>query len=101
MNLFVIDLTYTADLAEVDKFLEPHRAFLKEHYSSEVFLASGPKNPRTGGVILARAASRAAVEAIVDRDPFRLEGIADYKITEFSPVLSVPGFPGGAPMTSA
>lgn len=94
MNLFVIDLTYCADLSEVDKLLEPHRAFLKTQYEAGVFLASGPKHPRTGGVILARGGALEEMECLVALDPFKREGVADYRITEFSPVMSVPGFPG-------
>jgi len=92
MNLYVIDLTYRADLAEADRLLEPHRVFLKQHYAAGVFLASGPKVPRVGGVILARGDSREAIERVVDLDPFKAEGVADYSITEFSPVMTAPGF---------
>jgi len=96
MNLFVIGLTYSADLAEIDRLLEPHRDFLKKHYAAGVFLASGPKVPRIGGVILARGDSREAIERVVDLDPFKAEGVASYSITEFSPVMTLPGFPAAA-----
>lgn len=94
MSLFVIDLTYTADLADVDRHLEAHRSFLKDQYAAGHFLASGPKNPRTGGVILAKGSSRAEIEHLVALDPFKIEAVASYAITEFYPVMSVPGFPG-------
>lgn len=45
-----------------------------------------------GGVILCRAADRAAVEALTAEDPFRIHGVADYEIIEFSPVKRLPGF---------
>lgn len=93
MNLFVIDLTYTADLAEVDRHLDAHRAFLKSQYEAGLFLASGPKTPRTGGVILAKGSSRAEIENLVELDPFKGAGVATYSITEFSAAMHAPGFP--------
>ncbi|WP_269581638.1 YciI family protein [Roseibium sp. Sym1] len=93
MNLFVIDLTYTAGLDAIDRLLEPHRAFLEAQYADGLFLASGPKNPRTGGVILARSESREALERVLEQDPFKAERVADYQVTEFSPVMTAPDFP--------
>lgn len=34
MNLFVIDLHYTAELAEIDALVEDHRSFLREQYAA-------------------------------------------------------------------
>lgn len=90
-NLFVVDLTYIADLSKIDALLEPHRTFLKSGYDRGVFLASGPKEPRTGGVILARANTRAELEKLIDQDPFKQEGVAEYRITEFNPVMKADG----------
>lgn len=92
MNLYVIDLTYTADLSDVDALLEAHRAYLKDHYAAGVFLVSGPKSPRTGGVILAQGTGLDDIERVVDLDPFKTGGVADYAITEFSPVMRAPEF---------
>lgn len=49
--MYVIELTYKASLAEVNKHLEAHRAFLDVYYERGIFLASGPKVPREGGII--------------------------------------------------
>ncbi|WP_428524792.1 YciI family protein [Roseibium sp.] len=90
-NLFVVDLTYIADLSKIDALLEPHRAFLKSGYDRGVFLASGPKEPRTGGVIIARANTRAELEKLIEQDPFKQEGVAEYRITEFNLVMKADG----------
>jgi uncharacterized protein YciI len=39
----VISLTYIVDLTTVETQLEAHREFLRQHYETGVFLASGPK----------------------------------------------------------
>lgn len=86
--MFLILLTYTKPLAEVDRFVAEHRAFLERHYASGQFLLSGRKEPRTGGVILATAGQRSEIEDIVRRDPFHREGIAEYEIVEFVPTMA-------------
>jgi uncharacterized protein YciI len=87
--MFLVLLSYTKPLDEIDRWLPEHRAFLEEHYASGHFLLSGRKEPRTGGLILVRASSRDMVEAIVRRDPFHREQVADYEIIEFLPSMSV------------
>jgi len=86
--MFVILLNYLKPLSEVDRFVAEHRAFLERHYASGHFLLSGRQEPRTGGVILARAPTRAEIETIVLSDPFNREKIARYEIVEFLPSMA-------------
>lgn len=81
--MFVIELTYKADLAQVDAHMKAHVAFLRKHYDAGNFLVSGRKIPRDGGIILAVGESKAAVQAIVETDPFVSRGLADFRIVEF------------------
>lgn len=87
-------LTYRKPLDEVDRFISEHRQFLERHYAAGHFLISGRKVPRTGGVILAKAESRAEIEHIVRNDPFHREGIAEYQIIEFLPSMTASQFSG-------
>lgn len=88
--MFVLELTYTAPLAAVDAALEAHVAWLDEQYAAGVFLASGRKNPRDGGVILAVAEDRARIEEITAGDPFVTAGVCAYRITEFVATKTAP-----------
>ena len=81
--MFIIELTYKADLAEIDAHMGAHVAFLKKYYASGNFLVSGRKIPRDGGIILAVGTSRQQIEAIVEEDPFYQHGLADFRIIEF------------------
>jgi len=81
--MFIIELTYKADLAEIDAHMGAHVVFLKKYYASGNFLVSGRKIPRDGGIILAVGASRQQIEAIVEEDPFYQHGLADFRIIEF------------------
>jgi uncharacterized protein YciI len=83
MAMFVIELIYKADLAEIDAHMAVHVKFLNKYYASGTFLVSGRKIPRDGGIILAVGESRQHIEAIVNEDPFIAQGLADFRIIEF------------------
>ena len=82
-HMFVIELTYKADLTELDAHMAAHVVFLKKYYAAGNFLVSGRKIPREGGIILAVGKTRQEIEAIVAEDPFFKEGLADFRIVEF------------------
>ncbi len=88
-SLLIIDLHYVADLSEVDRHTGGHMEFIKRNYEAGHFLLSGRKEPRTGGVIIARG-NRADIEALVESDPFKRHGVAEYTITEFLPTTAAP-----------
>lgn len=88
-NLFIVDLHYIVSFDEIEPELEAHVKFLEENYSSGHFIASGPKVPRTGGVIIATAESRETLEQILAADPFHAKHLAQYNITEFRPSMKV------------
>ena len=85
--MFIAILKYKKPLEEVDRFLQAHRDFLARHYAAGNLIASGPRTPRIGGVIMIKAAGSEAVDAIIAEDPFKINGIADYQIVEFTPTL--------------
>jgi uncharacterized protein YciI len=81
--MFVIELTYTALLAEIDASMRAHVKFLKKYYAAGNFLVSGRKIPRDGGIIVAVGDSREQIEAIAREDPFYARGLADFRVIEF------------------
>ena len=81
--MFLIELSYKADLAEIDAHMAAHVVFLKKHYAAGHFLVSGRKIPRDGGIILAVGKSRDEIEAIIREDPFHSHDLADFRIIEF------------------
>lgn len=82
-SLFIIDLTYTAPLAEIDALMKTHMAFVRKYYRSGHFVVSGRKIPRDGGIIVALGASREEIEAIAAEDPFCRHRLAEARVTEF------------------
>ena len=91
--MFIIELTYTADLATIDAHMRAHVAFLEKHYSAGTFLVSGRKIPRDGGIILAVGKDRQQIEMIVGEDPFVARGLADFRIIEFRASQRAPDMP--------
>lgn len=82
-KLFVIVLTYVAPIDQIDAAGKEHVAWLQRGYDQGVFLASGRRLPRTGGIILASAASIEEVEAWMHLDPFQSRGMATAEIFPF------------------
>lgn len=83
--MFIISLTYKAPLSEVERLIPEHNDFLEKYYRQGKFIASGRKEPRTGGIILANADSRDQVMNMITEDLFHIHRIADYNVTEFLP----------------
>ena len=81
--MFVIELIYKSDLADIDAHMRAHMRFLRKYYATGTFVASGRKVPRDGGIILAVGKTRAEIESIVQEDPFVGRGLADYRVIEF------------------
>lgn len=91
--MFILSLTYVKSTEEADRFMAPHMEWVNAGYDKGLFLASGRKNPRTGGVILA-SGERAEIEAYVAADPFTLEGVAMYEVTEVVVTRTAAGLEG-------
>jgi uncharacterized protein YciI len=88
--MFVVLLHYRAPTAAIDKHMREHVAFLEECYRAGLFLASGRRNPRVGGVILATAPSEAELREILAHDPFVRDGLAEVELIEFRTSLHHP-----------
>jgi uncharacterized protein YciI len=81
--MFILELTYTAGLDEIDAAMKAHMQWLNAQYAAGHFLVSGRKIPRDGGVIVATGPSREAIEAIAQQDPFVARGLATVRVVEF------------------
>jgi len=83
--MIIVELTYKVDLTTIEQHLADHRNFLESYYQQGYLLASGPKEPRTGGIIIALTKDLHELTAILAQDPFYLHDLADYKFTIFNP----------------
>ncbi len=70
------------------ELIAAHRAFLQAGYDKGDFLLSGPTIPPTGGVLVARAASRAALDAMLAEEPYCKAGVMRFSaVTAFQPTM--------------
>jgi uncharacterized protein YciI len=84
--MILVELTYKVDLTKLDEYLVAHRAFLDKYYQQGLLLMSGPKEPRTGGIIIALTEDLVKLSAILAEDPFYQNDLADYRFTPFKPI---------------
>lgn len=82
-TLCVVSLTYTADLDTIDAAMGDHVDWLSAAYAEGRLVASGRKQPRTGGIVLAIGTLK-EVETMVATDPFIARGLATAEITPFT-----------------
>ncbi len=83
--MLVIEVTYKKSLTEIDRLLDEHRAFLQKYYDKGILLASGPQQPRNGGIILALP-DKDIMHELIKEDPFYQHDLADYRFIQFEPV---------------
>ena len=83
-------IRYRRPLEEVIAYQEPHRAYQRELKARGILLASGPWDPRFGGMALLRVPDDNAgktLDEIRDNDPFVKAGVAQYELLAWAPVV--------------
>lgn len=82
---YVVEITYKAPIEKIEELTPIHRDFLQTGYESGMLLVSGPKVPRTGGIVIAKANSMEELAKFFKNDPYTLNDAADYSFIEFNP----------------
>lgn len=81
---------YRRPLEEVIVHQEPHRAYLRELKAQGTLVASGPQDPRYGGIFLLRVPDegvQAALDKVRDDDPFYKAGVAQYELLPWNVII--------------
>lgn len=86
--MYIINLIYKVPLDKVDEHLGDHVEYLNEQYNLGNFHASGRKNPRTGGIILSKITHKNELINVINRDPFKINDLANYELIEFIPTMT-------------
>ena len=85
-------LRYRRPLEEVLRVVDEHRAYLRDLQAAGTLLASGPMDPRTGGILLLRVpdeGAAGALDVVRDGDPFTRTGMAQYELVPWRPNIGV------------
>lgn len=83
--MFLILLSYTKPLDEVDRWLDDHKAWVKQGFDDGVFILAGGQLPRVGGVVVAIGETREQIEGRAAQDPFVRHGVAAAQVIEVRP----------------
>jgi uncharacterized protein YciI len=86
MQHFIVEITYRIPFEQFGGKVAEHRAFLQTGFERGWLLFSGPQSPRTGGIVVARAPGLGQLQEFFSQDPYRLNGMADYRYIQFEPV---------------
>lgn len=89
--IYVAILTYGKPLEEIDAALPAHIEWLNKNYDDGVFIASGRRIPRNGGIILAHGGSQEMIAEIMQQDPFYKLGLATHEIFPFEASKAIDG----------
>jgi uncharacterized protein YciI len=76
-------IRYRRPLEEVVEVTDQHRAYLKELKEEGTLIASGPMDPRSGGILLLNVPDddvAASLERVRDGDPYVTFGLAQYEL---------------------
>jgi uncharacterized protein YciI len=85
MSLFVVLLRFAEGRSRAKELMDGHDAWIRRGFDDGVFLMVGALRPALGGVVLAQAEARAALEARVQSDPFVAEGVVSAEVLEIAP----------------
>ncbi|CEO25660.1 YciI family protein [Paraclostridium sordellii] len=71
---------------KIDKdTMTKHMNYSQKAMDEGLILMSGLKENMSGGIFIMKSDSIENIKEYLDNEPFKLEGIQDYKIVEFSP----------------
>lgn len=85
-------LRYRRPLEQVLTVSDAHRAYLLGLKERGILLASGPLDPRNGGLLVLRVPNDDAITAldrIRDEDPYTKAGMAQYELLPWAPNIGL------------
>ncbi|MEI5686393.1 YciI family protein [Sphingomonas kyungheensis] len=82
-HMCIVSLTYGGDLDAIDAAMSDHVDWLADGYANGRFVASGRKQPRSGGIIIV-VGSKSVTEELIATDPFVARGLATAEIIPFT-----------------
>ncbi|HEY4307166.1 MAG TPA: YciI family protein [Gemmatimonadaceae bacterium] len=76
-------IRYRRPLEEVLEVIDQHRAYLRSLKDQGILIASGPMDPRSGGIALLNVPDNevgATLDRVRDGDPYVTFGLAQYEL---------------------
>ncbi|MFE2142571.1 YciI family protein [Streptomyces sp. NPDC059456] len=89
--MFIVTVTYTAPLDEVEAWRPAHGAWLTQQIAHRRLLAAGRQEPLVGGVYLAPRMPAGELDRLLATDPYVVHGVAAHAVVGFTPHLVAEG----------
>lgn len=90
--MIIANLHYIVPIETIDAHVVEHRALLQDLCAKGVVVCSGPKDPRTGGIIMLNVDTVDEARNVLSADPFMRENLATYEFIAFNPLKCAEGF---------
>lgn len=90
-GMFMITVTYTVPLDEIDRWRPAHADWLKQLIAQRRLLVAGRQVPLVGGVYLAAEMPTEELNRLLSTDPYVLNDVATHSVVEFTPALVAAG----------
>src|SRR5262249_37166041 len=81
-------IRYRKPMEAVAKHTDAHRAYLQGLKLEKLLIASGPMDPRNGGILLLRVPDnevQSTLDSIRENDPYTRFGVAQYEMWPWNP----------------
>lgn len=84
MKYFIVEGTIKNQHKVDDNLMKIHMAYTQKAMDKGLILMSGLKEDMSGGIFVMKSESLENLEDYLNNEPFKLAGVQDYKVTEFS-----------------
>lgn len=85
MKYFIVEGALKTHNEIDDNLMQTHMSYTKKAMDSGAILIAGLKSDKNGGVFIMKCDSLENLENYLSNEPFKISGIQEYKVTEFSP----------------
>ena len=84
MKYFIVEGTIKDQHKVDDNLMKIHMAYTQKAMDAGLILMSGLKEDMSGGIFVMKSESLEKLEDYLANEPFKLAGVQDYNVTEFS-----------------
>ena len=84
MKYFIVEGVLNAEEIE-ENLMKEHIEYTQKRMEEGLVLLSSLKTDKSGGLFIMKSDSMESLNAYLNNEPFKREGIQDYKIIEFTP----------------
>lgn len=94
MKFYLLEGEHLVPFDELAQLVEAHHAFLQQGYDRGDFLFSGPQIPPHGGLLVAKAKDREALDRLLADEPFvragkmRFSRVVEFESAQNAPILN-------------